>query len=226
MRLGLLIPTAEEARGLDSRLADCAAVGYGPGKATSCAAAADLVFQRHCDTILIFGTAGGISQRALTGTAFLADKVAYNDYDIRPVFGATDVGFVPDFTDDDGWFQLNFLLNDRLEKVIRDLYPELTLHRGLICSADKFLLPDRREDYNRIEAKADCIDMESASVAEFCHRLNQRLGLKISTAVLRIVSNPTSCPSAASDFLDFLAYFDKFHAKLHKLFTRLSSEPI
>jgi len=221
MRLGILIPTADEGRCLDKRLAAVTAVGYGPGKATSCAAAADLVFQRHCDTILIFGTAGGMSPRALTGTAFLADKVAYNDYDIRPVFGATDVGFVPDFTDNDGWFALDPDLNNRLELAVREVFPELTLYRGLVCSADKFLLPDRREDYNRIEAQADCIDMESAAVAEFCHRLNQNCHLNLKMAVLRIVSNSTSCPSAGDDFLNFMTYFNDLHARLPELYTRL-----
>lgn len=216
MRPGFLIPTAGEAANLPSS-ADYICAGYGAGKAAACAAAADLIFERRCDTIIIWGTAGGISPRATSGHGFVADRVAYSDYDLRPLTGVTGVGFVPGLTDDDGWLSLPPDLAANTECAVREVYPELKFDRGSICSSDKFLLPSDRRDYNRIEATADAIDMESAAVAEFCRKLNRRCGKKIELSVIRIVSNSTSVPESGHAFENFLDFFCSLNSRLPRL---------
>ncbi len=224
MRLGILIPTTGEAGNLPQDLPWLCA-GYGPGKAAACAAAAELVFARRCDTIVIWGTAGGISPLARRGHALLATRVAYSDYDLTPLTGITGPGFVPGVTDDDGWMALDPDLNRRLELAFRQTFPELPLHHAAICSSDSFLMPPRRDDYNRIEATADAIDMESAAVAEFCTASARRLGLRIRLGVLRIVSNATGTPETGRDFEQFLDGFCRLNLRLADFKNRLDDNP-
>ncbi len=210
MRCGFLIPTAEEAQGVSPEAADYAVWGYGAGKAAACAMAADLIYGKGCDTVVIWGTAGGISARAVQGQLFIADQVAYGDYDVRPLYGSTGVGFVHDFTDREGWYALEHDFTSWLEAAVRQVFPQCPPLHGRICSNDRFSMPADPRDYNRIEAAADAVDMESAAVAEFIHRLNARHDRQIRLGVLRVVSNAVGATEQTG--LDFTAFLETFCA--------------
>ncbi len=204
-RIGLLIPTADEARNAPTRLAAC---GYGPGKSAACAAAAKLVCDDKCDTILVWGTAGGIHARK--GEAIVASHVAFSDYDIGNLFGSTGVGFVPDFTDRDGWHALNAEFQLLLIQAFRKIYPEVSVSIGRLCSSDTFALPASPQDYNRIQATAAAVDMESAAVAQFLrlYAPQTRLG------IIRLVSNE---PNGEDEFMEFLKFFAGLNTRLEAL---------
>ena len=201
-RIGILIPTMDEARNAPARNA---AYGFGPGKSAACAAAAKLVCDDKCDTILVWGTAGGIHARK--GEAIVASHIAFSDYDIGGLFGSTGVGFVPDFTDSEGWHALDVDFQNILLQAFRKTYPEVAVRVGRLCSSDTFALPASPQDYNRIQATADAVDMESAAVAQFLklYAPQTRLG------VLRVVSNE---PNGEDEFMEFLEFFARLNTRL------------
>ena len=210
-RVGLLIPTADEARNAPDSLA---AYGFGPGKSAACAAAAKLIRDDCCDTILIWGTAGGIHARK--GEALVASHVAFSDYDLGGLFGSTGIGFVPGFTGADGWHELEATFRRRLLAAFAQVYPEVPVREGRICASDTFALPDSPQDYNRIQATADAVDMESAAVAQFLRLCAPQVRL----GVLRVVSND---PNGEDEFMDFLEFFAALNPRLTALRTALEA---
>ncbi|MCQ2396675.1 MAG: hypothetical protein MJ106_03135 [Lentisphaeria bacterium] len=222
MRICLIIPTDDEAVGLPPY--PYIACGFGAGKSAACAMAADLIFKNGCDTILIWGTAGGLSQRAQNGVFFIGKYLAHGDYDVRPLYNSTGVGFVKNITDANGWITQPDDLNACIAKAFAQVFPEIKLYTdGRLCSSDKFAMPANRQDYNRIEAASDAIDMESAAVAEFIHHLNTSGSAKnIRLAVIRAISNQaTTFDSSDTEFMDFLPTFNKLNTRLPQLLNAL-----
>jgi crotonobetainyl-CoA:carnitine CoA-transferase CaiB-like acyl-CoA transferase len=77
MKSGFIVPTTEESVGVP---AGCvAACGFGAGTSSACAAAADFIFNRGCDTIVIWGTAGGLSPELRNGDIVVGNRVAHKD---------------------------------------------------------------------------------------------------------------------------------------------------
>ena len=223
MPIGLIIPTDDESVGLPSY--PYVACNFGAGKSAACAMAAELIFAKGCDTILIWGTAGGLSPRAQNGAFFLGKYLAHGDYDVRPLYNSTGVGFVKNVTDDNGWITLSDEFNNAVANAFAKVYPEIPLFiDGRLCSSDRFAMPANRQDYNRIEAASDAIDMESAAVAEFIHHLNTSGSSKknIRLAVIRAISNQaTTYDSTDNEFMDFLPTFNKLNTRLSQLLNAL-----
>ena len=216
MKLGFIIPTEGEAVGVPEGCV--VASGFGAGKSSTCAAAADLIFNRHCDTVVIWGTAGGLSSELHAGDIVVTTRTAHKDFSLTPLAGARGLGDVPDFSEDDFWHTLDVPLKDRLVHAIRSVFPEHHVVEGPVCSGDIFDPAAARG--NPIEAQALAVDMETSAVAEFCHRLNTKCGNPVRFGTVRVISNnanTSDSASASGDFSEFLKLFAKMNARLAEL---------
>ena len=216
MKVGFLIPTEVEAAGVPD---GCTVTwGFGPGKSSSCAAAADLIFNKGCDTVVIWGTAGSLSPDLHTGDIVVAGRTAHKDFSLEPLPGARGLGDVPDFSETDFWHKMDKPLAALLLKAVRHVFPEHKSIIGPVCSGDIFDPAQARG--NPIEAQAVAVDMETSAVAEFCHRLREKSGMAIRFGTIRVISNDADTAdsaNASSDFTAFLQLFAKMNARLPQL---------
>ena len=216
MKVGFIIPTKEEATGVP---AECvAACGFGAGKSSSCAAAADLIFNRGCDTIVIWGTAGGLMPELKNGDIVVGNRVAHKDFSLTPLPWARGLGDVPDFSEKDFWHTLDAALAGQLLQAVKAVFPEHHIVAGPICAGDIFDPAAARG--NPIEAQAWAVDMETPAVAEFCHRLNTHCGMAIRFGVVRVVSNNADTADSetiCNDFNGFLQRFAQMSSRLKDL---------
>ena len=188
MKYGLIIPTPEEAVNVPADPGCVIAGGYGAGKAAGCAAAAELIFLHGCRTILLWGSVGATYGSGLRpGDILVGSRVAYRDYDLRPVLGCTRIGEVPDYTP--GWGQFPEALAAGLRNAVKTLFPDNFRDRDFpLASGDIFCIPEA-EDANGIEADAMIYDMEAAAVLHFCTMLNRKANLDIQVGMVKVITN-------------------------------------
>ncbi|MGN0867042.1 MAG: hypothetical protein ACI4SG_05140 [Oligosphaeraceae bacterium] len=214
----MLIPTREEAEGLPPAL-PCA-TGFGPGKTAACAAVAKLLFQDRCDAILVWGTAGALKRTLPLGGLMVADKVAYSDYDVSPLYGSDGLGFVPRIAEQ-CWMPCDSRFNQALARLLPLHFPSTPFcGTGLISAGDVF---DNAKYYradNRIEARADAVDMESPAVVHFCRLMEPVLGRRIPVAIVRYLSNYIG-GAASEEFRDALPGIQERNPLLPPLLRRL-----
>ena len=216
MKIGFLIPTEMEAAGVPD---GCTVTwGFGAGKSSSCAAAADLIFNKGCDTVVIWGTAGSLEPDLHAGDIVVAGRTAHKDFSLEPLPGARGLGDVPDFSEEDFWYTMDKPLAEQLLKAVQQVFPEHKAVIGPVCSGDIFDPAKARG--NPIEAQAMAVDMETSAVAEFCHRLCKKSGMNICFGTIRVISNnadTSDSANASSDFTAFLQLFAKMNARLPQL---------
>ena len=213
MKVGFLIPTTVESVGIPE--ACTVAAGFGAGKSSSCAAAADLVFNRRCDTVVIWGTAGCLSNTLQAGDIVVATRTAHKDFSLEPLFGARGLGDVPGFSGEDFWHAMDKPLAELLLESVKRVFPDRHAVPGAVCSGDIF--DPAKAQGNPIEAQADAVDMETSAVAEFCHRLREKSGVPVHFGTIRVLSNDADTADsagAAGDFRRFLAMFAQMNARL------------
>jgi adenosylhomocysteine nucleosidase len=211
MKIGFLIPTDLESQNLPPEEECIICAGYGAGKAAACSAAAELIYEKNCDTILIWGLAGGLAPAVQVGDILIGTHVAYKDYNIYPLMNSTGVGYVQDFAEE-LWHELDCALTDRIFQAVTRVFPGRNVIRGGICTGDQFVLHQSMEQYNRIEQNALAVDMESAAVAHFCYKLKR----DIRFGVIRVISDNAN-HSADQDFTTFLQQFSKMNCSLSRL---------
>ncbi len=210
MKIGVLIPTADEIDGLPKGIP--AAVAFGPGKTAACAAAAKLLFQDGCDAILLWGSAGACHRRLAIGDVVIADEVAYNDYDVAPLYGSTGMGFVPEIAED-CWMKCDQALSDKLAAALKRLFPNINITHGRISAGDVFDNAKYKRPNNRIEEASDCVEMEGPAVAHFCKLTERFTGKHIPMADIRMVVNYVGA-DAAEEFLQALALLKQINQKM------------
>ena len=224
-RIGFLIPTRSEAKGVPE---GCTVVaGFGPGKSSSCAAAADLIFNRHCDTVIIWGTAGSLNSSLHTGDIVVAGRTAHKDFSLEPLPDTRGLGDVPEFSEGDFWHTLDQPLAEALLAAVRKVFPDHHALIGPVCSGDIFDPAAARG--NPIEAQAFAVDMETSAVAEFCHRLKHKCGMPIRFGTIRVLSNNADTDDSAtatSDFTQFLTLLAQMNAKLPTLQLAIEQEVV
>lgn len=220
MKIGLIIPTMEEAHGLPEELLPVSAIGFGPGKASTCAAAAHLIFDKDCDAILVWGTAGAMSERIAKNDVVVVERAAYNDYCITPLYGAEDVGDVPYLTTN-GWWNLDPILSQRLMTAMQNVPRLGQLTSGAACSADHFRHYAGRHEFNRIEAQSDVADMETMAVCEFVQRMNSQTNRNVRVCCVRVASNSVF-GGGDSEWLEFLKGFGQLNASLPQVMKALA----
>ncbi len=201
MKIGVLIPTREEAEGLPPALA--CATGFGPGKTAACAAVAKLLFQDQCEAILVWGTAGALKRSLPLGGLLVASQVAYSDYDVSPLYGSDGLGFVPQ-VGEQCWMPCDPRFTQLLTQLLPLHFPTTPFcGTGRISAGDVFDNAKYYREDNRIEAQADGVDMESPAVVHFCRLMEPVLGRRIPVAIVRYLSNYIG-GSASQEFWDAL----------------------
>ena len=218
MRIGFLIPTETESTNFPASSRHVTCAGYGAGKAAACSAAAELIFGKHCDTIVIWGLAGGLSERVKVGDMVVGTRVAHRDYDVHPLYGSTGLGWVEHFAEN-VFAPLDTGLKDRLLEELQRLFPNLRVLEGTVCSGDQFVQLGAGCEKNRVERESDVLDMESAAVAQFCRNLNR--GIRV--GVVRVVSDYAD-GRAGADFMESLKSFAAINEKADLLRTALEAD--
>lgn len=218
MRTGFIVPTEMEAVNLplENRHITCA--GYGAGKTAACSAAADLIFNKYCDTVIIWGLAGALAPDLGPGDLVVGRRVAYRDYDIHPLQGSTGVGWVQGFAENI-FADLDSGFCDVLEKQLKETFPGRKVRGGTICSGDQFISLKPGDERNRVERESDAVDMESAAVVHFCRNLKR--GIKV--GIIRVISDNAD-HNAVTDFQSFLNSFAEMNGKLFQLRRGLLAE--
>lgn len=218
MRIGFLIPTETESTNFPASSRHVTCAGYGAGKAAACSAAAELVFGKHCDTIVVWGLAGGLSDRVEVGDMVVGSRVAHRDYDVHPLYGSTGLGWVEHFAEN-VFAPLDAGLKDRLLEELRRLFPNRRVLEGTVCSGDQFVQLGAGSEKNRVERESDVVDMESAAVAQFC----RNLGRGIRVGVVRVVSDYAD-GRAGADFMVSLESFAAVNEKADSLRAALEAD--
>ena len=211
MRIGFLIPTALEARNIPDLNRHVTCSGYGAGKVAACSAAADLIFNKHCDTIVIWGLGGALSHRVDVNDVVVASHVAYRDFNIYPLCGSTGVGWVENFAED-LFVELDPGLRSSLAAALHRLFPGRRVLEGKVCSGEQFVEFHPGDTLNRVEAASDVVDMESAAVVHFCHNIAK----SVKVGVVRVISDNAD-HNANVDFNAFLGEFAGMNGSLYRL---------
>ncbi len=211
MRIGFIVPTDLESRNLPAENAHVTCAGRGAGKVAACSAAADLIFNKHCDTIILWGLAGALSPELRVGDIVIGSRVAYRDYNVYPLLGSTGVGWVAGFSEN-LFAELDPSLRASLKKHLSRLFPERNICEATICSGDQFVSLKPGDEKNRIEKESDAVDMESVAVAHFCQSLNR--GIKV--GIVRVISDNAD-HNAGVDFKSFLDSFAEMNGKMFEL---------
>lgn len=201
MRIGFLVPTEVESRNIHELNRHVTCAGYGTGKVAACAAAADLIFNKYCDTIIVWGLAGGLSRKVDVNDIVVASRVAYRDFNVYPLFGSTGVGWVEGFAENI-FVDLDAELRAMLLRHLGKTFPGRRILEGTVCSGDQFLALQPGDPKNRVEQVSDVVDMESAAVVHFCSKLNRN----IKVGVVRVISDNAD-HNAGVDFNTFVDSF-------------------
>jgi len=218
MRIGFIIPTDLESGNLPQENRHITCVGYGAGKTAACSAAADLIFNKYCDTIIVWGLGGALSPDLRQGDIVVGSRVAYRDYNLYPLCGSTGLGWVSGFAEN-VFAELDPGLRSALKKQLTGLFPGHRVCEGTVCSGDQFISLAPGDEKNRVEQESDVVDMESAAVAHFCW--NMKRGIKV--GVVRVISDSAD-HSAAMDFSSFLTSFAEMNGKLFQLRSALQKD--
>lgn len=215
MRVGFIVPTELEAVNFNVYNKHVSCVGYGAGKVAACSAAATLIFEKKCDTIIVWGLAGGMSERVSVNDIVIGESVAYRDYNIAPLMNSTGLGYVPGFSENGSWVALDKELNGNLTAVLKETFKgRNVVSDGKICTGDQFVQHSSRETCNDIEKEADAVDMESAAVVHFCENLNKFSGMNLKVGIVRVISDNAD-HSAHVDFEKFLKEFSELNKDIY-----------
>ena len=208
MKIGFIVPTELEAKNIGMMDQHITCAGFGSGKTAACAAAAHLIFHKKCDTIIIWGLAGGLASNVQVNDIVVASSVAHHDYNIAPLMNSTGLGWIQHFAENI-YYELDSGLRTALVEVLGNVFPDHRVLEGPVCTGDQFIQHKSSATYNRVEKKALAVDMESAAVVQFCWQLDP----KIKVGIVRIISDNAN-HTASVDFNRFLADFHAMNTRI------------
>lgn len=178
------------------------------GKVNSTITATVLIEHFKCEAILFTGVAGSLRDDLKIKDILLAEKLVQHDVDIS-AFGYP-YGFIPESP--------IFALTDKnLNNIALEVAKEndIELHLAIVATGDQFIKNEEKKQWIRNTFKADCVEMEGASVATVCN------ALKIPCLVLRTISDNAG-NVANIDFDNFVVESSQISAEfIYKIIEKL-----
>lgn len=161
MKIGIIVALETELHALQAAGVENVVLA-GIGKVNAACAATKLILEEHPDCIINSGVAGGIDKCLNVGDFVIGNQFAYHDVWCGEGNLRGQVQGLPQ----------RFNADEALLKVARTLKSEhFAIYEGLIATGDQFLTT--LEEDAKVKAlypDALACDMESASIAQVCHR--------------------------------------------------------
>lgn len=187
-KIGILVAMEKELRMLEDCLNDSSVVVKlcGIGKVNAAMTCVEIIREHRPDVIVSFGFAGGNGEDVHVGDVVVSTETAYHDVYCGEEVCYGQVQGMPDRYATPQW------IVDAALKVDRHVRP------GLVVTGDWFV--DSKEKMREIVSHfpdAMAIDMESAAIAQVCHRCD------VPFVSLRIISDLPMEDEHASQYADF-----------------------
>ena len=175
-------------------------VKSGIGKVNAAIHVSYLNFLYHPDLIINTGIAGG-SKNLVTKDVIIADKIYYNDVDAM-IFGYQ-FGTVPGMPD---FYETDKNYREQIKNILNNNH--IPFKEEKIFSGDTFILSE--EQIRNREGDFAC-DMEGASIAQTCFRLN------VPFVLIRFVSDILDSPNHVEDYHQFETEMSQLSSKITSL---------
>lgn len=177
------------------------------GKVAAASAITTLIQKYRVNAIIYIGVAGAVGQDIEQGDIVIAEKLCQHDFDASKIAnGKYERGEIPAlhikyFPCHREYYDLAVSLGPkiikRLKEEINVPFPNLQVVTGPIISGDQFIASNYRKGILRKKFGAQCVDMESAAVAQVCHENS------IPLIVVRMISEKAD-NTAGIEFTKFL----------------------
>lgn len=132
----------------------------GIGKVNATVGASEMISRVQPDVVVSTGVAGGLDEKVDVMEVVVASEVVYHDVWCGMGNAYGQVQGLPS----------RFTCDERLVRRAVSLYPQNSVHVGLICTGDKFITG--RDELDGIKASFPeglAVDMESGAIAQVCH---------------------------------------------------------
>ena len=139
----------------------------GIGKVNAAMLATIMIVKFNVKAVCFSGVAGALDSKLKVGDVVIGEKMLQHDMDVRE-FGLKK-GEIPRMDTS------VFLSNDRLMEIVKEYkLSNNKIYSGTIISGDQFISLKQAKQELAAEFNAMCVDMESAAVAQVCHRLDKK----------------------------------------------------
>ncbi|MDR2878935.1 MAG: 5'-methylthioadenosine/adenosylhomocysteine nucleosidase [Fusobacteriales bacterium] len=139
----------------------------GIGKVNAAMLATIMIVKFNVKAVCFSGVAGALDSRLKVGDVVIGEKMLQHDMDVKE-FGLKK-GEIPRMDTS------VFLSNDRLMAIVKEYkLSNNKIYSGTIISGDQFISLKQTKQELASEFNAMCVDMESAAVAQVCHRLDKK----------------------------------------------------
>ena len=139
----------------------------GIGKVNAAMLATIMIVKFNVKAVCFSGVAGALDSKLKVGDVVIGEKMLQHDMDVSE-FGLKK-GEIPRMDTS------VFLSNDRLMEIVKEYkLSNNKIYSGTIISGDQFISLKQAKQELAAEFNAMCVDMESAAVAQVCHRLDKK----------------------------------------------------
>ena len=139
----------------------------GIGKVNASMLATIMIIKFNVKAVCFSGVAGALDKRLKVGDVVIGEKMMQHDMDVTE-FGLKK-GEIPRMDTSE------FLSNRRLMEIVKEhKLPNNQTYIGTIISGDQFVSSKDLKESLAKDFNAMCVDMESAAVAQVCHRLDKK----------------------------------------------------
>lgn len=137
-------------------------VQTGVGKVNAARTTQIIIDKYNIEYVINVGTAGGLNEKLEIGDIIIGTKLVQHDFDIT-AFGH-EKGYITGIGTS---FESDKKLVEKAQKAILKL-KDINIIEGTIASGDIFCTEVKMKEKIRNKFKADCVEMESAAVAQVC----------------------------------------------------------
>ncbi len=163
------------------------------GKVAAATTASVLIERYQAASIVFTGVAGGLGPGVGVGDVVVADSFMQHDLDASPIFPKYQVPLYGLSR-----FATDAPLSERLAAAVRAALPQVTVHRGLVASGDRFVATTAESRaLQSALPQALAVEMEGAAFAQVCHDFG------VPFAAVRTISDRAD-DAAHGDFSRFI----------------------